>query len=183
VIRRRRELCYDAVNRAEKGRVRGHQGNAMTGGDDAIDPSRLILPGLGGFYRRLAPLSYALMRFSAGAVLFPHGVQKVFFTPIQRYVDAIAGHGLPLPTVLAYCTYSAELVGSACLALGLFTRVAAVVLWIEMSVIITIFQWQFGYFWTNRGIEYALLWWLLCIAIMFRGGGRYSLDRLIGKEF
>jgi putative oxidoreductase len=27
------------------------------------------------------------------------------------------------------------------------------------------------------------LWWLLCLAIFFRGGGRYAVDRLIGKEF
>jgi putative oxidoreductase len=74
-------------------------------------------------------------------------------------------------------------VASACLALGLFTRPAAIVVFIQMTVIITVFQWQFGYFWTSRGIEYALLWWLLCIAIFFRGGGRYSLDRLIGWEF
>ena len=33
------------------------------------------------------------------------------------------------------------------------------------------------------GIEYALLWWLLCLAIFFRGGGRYSVDYYIGKEF
>jgi putative oxidoreductase len=51
-----------------------------------------------------------------------------------------------------------------------------------MSVIITVFNWQYGYFWTNRGIEYALLWWLLCIAIFFRGGGPLSVDRLLGKE-
>jgi len=55
--------------------------------------------------------------------------------------------------------------------------------WIEMAVIIFVFQWQFGYFWTNHGYEYALLWLLLCTAIFFRGGGRYSLDHLIGKEF
>ncbi len=75
-------------------------------------------------------------------------------------------------------------VGAAiCLAIGLFTRLAALIIWIEMGVIIVFFQWQFGYFWTAKGIEYALLWWLLCIAIFFRGGGRYSVDRLIGKEF
>jgi len=27
-----------------------------------------------------------------------------------------------------------------------------------------------------------LLWLLLCTAIFFRGGGRYSVDHLIGKE-
>jgi putative oxidoreductase len=70
-----------------------------------------------------------------------------------------------------------------CLALGLFTRLAALIIWIQMAVIVTKFQWQYGYFWTNRGIEFALLWLLLCTAIFFRGGGKYSLDHLLGKEF
>ena len=52
-----------------------------------------------------------------------------------------------------------------------------------MLVIVLLFQWQFGYFWTARGYEFALLWLLLCIAIFFKGGGRYSIDRMIGKEF
>ena len=81
-----------------------------------------------------------------------------------------------MTAVLAGC------VAAICLAIGLFTRVAAVMIWIEMAVIITVFNWQFGYFWTNRGVEYALLWLLLCTAIFFRGGGRYSVDHLIGKE-
>jgi len=151
--------------------------------DDMFDTRRLIFPGLARLYQRFAPLSYAFMRFSTGAVLFPHGVQKVFFAPIQRYVDTIGSHGLPMPYFLALCTLFAESVGAACLAFGLFTRLAAAMIWIEMTVIIIVFQWKFGYFWTARGIEYALLWWLLCIAIFFRGGGRYSLDYLIGKEF
>jgi len=151
--------------------------------DDTFDTRRLIFPGMAKLYERFAPLSYAFMRFATGAVLFPHGVQKVFFSPLQRYVENIGGHGLPLPYFLALCTFFAESVGAACLALGLFTRLAAALIWVEMTVIILLFQWQFGYFWTNRGIEYALLWWLLCLAIFFRGGGRYSLDYLIGKEF
>ena len=70
-----------------------------------------------------------------------------------------------------------------CLAIGLFTRIAAAIVGIEMLVIVFLFQWQFGYFWTARGYEFALLWALLCIAIFFKGGGRYSVDRLIGTEF
>jgi putative oxidoreductase len=150
---------------------------------EAIEPRRLIFPGLAGLYGRFSPYSYAAMRFSAGAVLVPHGVQKVFFGSVGRYAEIIAAQGVPLALPLAYMTFFTEFIAASCLALGLFTRVAAVMIWIEMSVIITVFQWQNGYFWTNRGIEYALLWWLLCLAIFFRGGGRYSLDRLIGKEF
>lgn len=148
-----------------------------------IDPQRLIFPGLAGFYRLGAPYSYAFMRFATGAVLVPHGIQKVFFGEISRYATNIASKGLPFPEALAYLTFFTESVGAICLAIGLFTRVAAAMIWIEMLVIITLFQWQYGYFWTNRGVEYALLWLLLCSAIFFRGGGRYSVDRLIGKEF
>ncbi|HXQ52627.1 MAG TPA: DoxX family protein [Stellaceae bacterium] len=155
----------------------------MADTDGMVDTQRLIIPGLGGLYRRFSPMSYALMRFSAGAVLFPHGVQKVFFAPFQRYVDTIAQHHVPMAVFFTYCLFFTELVAAGCLALGLFTRIAAALIWIEMTVIILVFQWEFGYFWTNRGIEYALLWWLLCLAIFFRGGGRYSLDHLIGKEF
>jgi putative oxidoreductase len=151
--------------------------------EDTIEPQRLFFPGLAGLYKKFAPLSYAFMRFSTGAVLFPHGVQKVFFGSAANYAGTIGQHGLPAPLLLAYATLFSEFVASACLALGLFTRIAAVIILIQMTVIITVFQWQFGYFWTNRGYEYALLWWLLCIAIFFRGGGRYSLDRLIGREF
>ena len=151
--------------------------------ESEIERERLIFPGLAGLYRSLAPLSYAFMRFSAGAILFPHGVEKVLHGSIAAAAATIGNHGLPLALLLAYATLFAELVAAACLALGLFTRPAALVIWIEMTVIITIFQWNNGYFWTQKGYEFALLWWLLCIAIFFRGGGRYSLDRLIGREF
>jgi putative oxidoreductase len=60
---------------------------------------------------------------------------------------------------------------------------AAFILAVYMGIIVFFFQAQFGYFWTARGYEYALLWCLLSIGIFFRGGGRYSVDRLLGKEF
>jgi len=143
----------------------------------------LIIPALGPFYEKASPYAYGLMRFATGAVLVPHGIQKVFFLSIDRYTQIIAGKGLPFPELLAYLTFFTESVAAICLAIGLFTRIAAAMIAIEMLVIVFVFQWGFGYFWTNRGYEYALLWLLLCIAIFFRGGGRFSVDRLIGKEF
>ena len=149
----------------------------------AHDEPKLIFPGLASLYESLSPYSYALMRFATGAILVPHGVQKILNTPIAKFAPNIAAKGLPLPEALAYLTYFAESVAPACLAIGLFTRIAAAIVGIEMLVIVFLFQWQFGYFWTNRGYEFALLWLLLCIAIFFKGGGRYSIDRMIGKEF
>jgi putative oxidoreductase len=147
-----------------------------------IDSRRLIFPGLAGLYQKGSPYAYAFMRFATGAVLVPHGIQKFLYLPMEKFAPNIAGKGLPFPELLGYVTYFTESVAAICLAIGLFTRVAAAMIWIEMAVIITVFNWQFGYFWTNRGVEYALLWLLLCTAIIFRGGGRYSVDHLIGKE-
>jgi putative oxidoreductase len=143
----------------------------------------LIIPALGPFYEATSPYAYALMRFATGAVLVPHGVQKVFFLSIDRYNQIIGAKGLPFSELLAYLTFFTEFAAAICLAIGLFTRIAAAMIAIEMIVIIFVFQWPNGYFWTNRGYEYALLWTLLSIAIVFRGGGRFSVDRLIGKEF
>jgi putative oxidoreductase len=147
------------------------------------DEPKLIFPGLAAFYQRFSPYSYAFMRFATGAILVPHGVQKILTVPISKFAPNIAAKGLPFAEGLAYLTYFAESVAAVCLAIGLFTRIAAAVIGIEMLVIVLLFQWQFGYFWTVRGYEFALLWLLLCIAIFFKGGGRYSIDRIIGKEF
>lgn len=144
---------------------------------------KLIFPALSGFYDSLSPFSYAIMRFATGAILLPHGVTKVLNVPVDKFAQNIAAKGLPFPEALSYLTYFAESVAAACLAIGLLTRIAAAMIGIEMLVIVLLFQWQFGYFWTSRGYEFALLWTLLCFAIFFKGGGRYSVDRLIGREF
>jgi putative oxidoreductase len=123
------------------------------------------------------------MRFVTGAILVPHGVVKVMTGDIARFTTNIAGKGIPAAELLSYLVFFTESVGAACLAIGLFTRIAAAMVGIQMLVITFMFQWQYGYFWTSRGYEFALMWALLCVAIFFRGGGRYSVDHYIGKEF
>jgi putative oxidoreductase len=150
--------------------------------DEVVEPKRLVFPGLAGLYEKISPYSYALMRFSTGAVLVPHGIVKILNVPPEKFAENLTAHSFPMPLLLTYLVYFTESVAAACMAIGLFTRIAAAMVWLQMSVIIVVFQWQYGYFWTNRGIEFALLWWLLCIAIFFRGGERCSIDRMIGRE-
>jgi putative oxidoreductase len=147
-----------------------------------IDRSRLIFPGLGAFYEKLSPFSYAFMRVATGAVLLPHGIQKVFFGAMAATAKSVGGRGVPFADGFAVGATFIEFVAALCLCLGLFTRPAALLVAAEMFSIVFYFNWANGYFWTNRGVEFALLWALLSLAILFRGGGRYSLDRLIGKE-
>jgi putative oxidoreductase len=51
---------------------------------DMIDRRRLIVPALGKVYEAGAPYSYAFIRFATGAILFPHGFQKVFHSSPDR---------------------------------------------------------------------------------------------------
>lgn len=148
--------------------------------EDQIDAKRLVFPGLAGFYQAGSTYAYGFMRFCTGAILVPHGVQKLLHLPPNP--ASVAAHGLPLPELLAWATVFTESFGALFLALGFLTRFCAAAIWIEMAVIIVFFQWRFGYFWTGKGIEFALLWLLLCTAIFFRGGGRYSLDHYLGRE-
>ena len=40
-----------------------------------------------------------------------------------------------------------------------------------------------GFFWTAGGMEYSILILLVALVFMIRGGGEYSVDSKLGKEF
>ena len=76
-----------------------------------------------------------------------------------------------------------ELIAGPMLALGLFTRLACVPL--VLFLIVTNFErWRVGrYFWNKLGVEYTLMWLVATFYFLIHGGGLYSLDHLIGREF
>jgi putative oxidoreductase len=89
------------------------------------------------------------MRFATGAVLVPHGIQKIMLgSAVNLATNIDKQTGLPSPLMWAYFAIFAESVCAICLTIGLFTRVAALIILIEMVTIVFYFQWQFGYFWT-----------------------------------
>jgi putative oxidoreductase len=67
------------------------------------------------------------------------------------------------------------------LAVGLLTRLIALAVAIEMAVIAFAVLYP-NWSWGRRGMEYALFMGLIAISILMRGGGRYSLDRVLKKE-
>jgi putative oxidoreductase len=149
-----------------------------------MDETRLFFPGLAGLYRCLSPLGYALARFAVGATIFPHGFEKVFQGGVYRIAEGnILKLGLSPPLAWAWLVAVVECFGTAMLAFGLFTRPVALALAIEMTVIVFGIHFANGYAWTSRGFEYPMLLGLLCFAFVLGGGGKYSLDRLIGREF
>jgi putative oxidoreductase len=142
--------------------------------EGVIDKQRLIWPGLARLYEVIAPYSYALIRFGAGAVTMYHGYQKLFLGLAPFVAQNFSSKGLPFSQVLAYGLGIVQLLGGAALIMGLLTRPIALLFAIEMI---------FSIIWRYPRIEFPLLMLLIYVAIFFRGAGRFSLDRMIGKEF
>ena len=143
--------------------------------------TKLIIPGLGGIYDALGPLSYAVARFVLGGVIMVHGYAKLFggAAPIVAN-QLLAPLGFPAPLAWAYFIGILEFFGCAALAVGFLTRPIALMLTVEMAIVIFFIQLPQGY---NEYLEYTLILLVLSAVYAANGGGRYSLDHAIGREF
>jgi putative oxidoreductase len=146
-----------------------------------VDRKRLLVPGAAALYDILAPLSYTLIRFSLGVFLIPHGYVKLFQDDAVAASRNFVNFGWSHPLAWAYFIGGLEFFGGIMLAVGLLTRVVAGAFAIEMMVISFGVLWPV-WSWGKHGMEYALLMGILALAILFRGGSRYSLDHYIGRE-
>jgi putative oxidoreductase len=143
--------------------------------------TRLLIPALRGFYDRAADVSYLIIRLTAGLMLLPHGIPKVFEQGLGAFAAAgLARRGIEPALALACVIVFNETIGGVMLAAGFLTRVVAISIAIEMAVIGWVYVPKFG--WTGPGYEYALMWCLISFAIALRGGGPYSVDRKLGWE-
>ncbi|HBQ59461.1 MAG TPA: DoxX family protein [Balneolaceae bacterium] len=115
--------------------------------------------------------SLFLLRFGAGALIFTHGLPKLMkvFSGDFSFADPI-GIGPELSMILAAF---AEGICGLFVALGLWTRFAAIVLSINMAV---------AFFFAHAGDpfstkEKSLLFLLMFVVILFTGAGKYSIDQ------
>jgi putative oxidoreductase len=147
---------------------------------DSGEP-KLIFSGLAGFYAAVSDLWYPMIRITVGAILLVHGWGKIK-TGITGLAAYLGRAGLEPPLPLAYVVYINETIGAACIILGLFTRFFAASIAIELAVALWVVHYAKGFGASAGGYEYVLMWGIIMFAIALRGGGPYSLDRVIGME-
>ena len=145
---------------------------------------QLVFPGLAAFYARIRDLSYLLIRITVGGQLLVHGIAKLMGPGVMAFAaGSLARRGIEPSVPLAFVVFFNETVGAVCLILGLFTRVIAPIIAVQFLVITLVhFHNGYGFASAGGGWEYPLMWGLIVFAISLRGGGPYSLDRVIGKE-
>jgi putative oxidoreductase len=126
-----------------------------------------------------------ILRLILGVVFVPHGMQKILgFAGTMDFFTVKLG----IPAIFAFLAIMAEFLGSWGLITGLLTRVAAFGITVNMIVAVYLLHWQHGFFMNwfgnqkGEGFEYHLLVIAIGIALMIRGGGKWSLDGLIAKR-
>jgi putative oxidoreductase len=147
--------------------------------------SRLYVPALGSIYSAVGEYAEPILRIALGGVLIPHGLQKLFgmfggmgFARNAELFDKLGYTPGVFWGTLVGCT---ELIGGILLIVGLFTRFAAAAVVIFMLTAIH-FTSAKGFFWGAGGMEYPILIGVCALFFLIRGGGRCSVDHMIGRE-
>jgi putative oxidoreductase len=132
-----------------------------------------------------------ILRISLALVIFAHGAQKVLGWFGGRGLEATMAYFMKvhhLPVELAVLPIAAEFLGPIGLFLGLLTRVAAIAIAVDMAVAVYLVHLKFGFFvnWSGKqageGFEFHILVFAIAIALMIKGSGSWSVDRLISRK-
>ncbi|HWW16701.1 MAG TPA: DoxX family protein [Candidatus Dormibacteraeota bacterium] len=123
---------------------------------------------------RLQPLALLVMRLALGAVMFVHGYHKVF-GGLHHHAQFVASLGLPAWT--AYVSSFTEFLGGLLVLIGLFTRIAAFAICINLSVAILKVHLHNGLM-GNGGYEFPLALAALAFALIFFGAGPIAFDHI-----
>ena len=129
-----------------------------------------------------------VVRLILGAVFFAHGAQKMLgwfgghgFSATMAFFT----HNMGIPAFLAFLAIAAEFFGGLGLLVGLLGRVAAFGILCNMVVAIVMVSGHVGFFMNwfgaqkGEGYEYHLLAIALCVTILVKGSGAFSIDRAL----
>ena len=131
-----------------------------------------------------------IIRVVLGAILFPHGAQKLLgwfggygFNGTMGFLTGTAG----LPWAIAFLVIILEFFGALALIFGFATRVVAVGI-IALFAGIIFMHLQNGFFmnWSGQqageGFEYHLLVIGMALALLISGAGKWSIDYVLQKK-
>jgi putative oxidoreductase len=124
------------------------------------------------------PFGALVMRIVLGAIMVAHGYQKIIPHGALDNFAHIVTH-LGLPAWLAYMGAFTEFFGGILLIGGLFSRIAGMLMTIEMAVAIYKVHLHGGLVASN-GYAFPLTCLAIALMIVFTGSGAVALDNLMG---
>lgn len=132
----------------------------------------------------LVDLAVFIGRVAIGGCFVVHALGKLGLVGtgnMAGFTDWLRSLGVPYPWLQARMAMLSELLGGACLALGLFTRPACLVLIGTMAVAGLLGHKGAGYLITNNppGAEYTINLAVVCFMFLLIGPGVLSLDAML----
>ena len=125
-------------------------------------------------------LGLLILRLSVGIMLIHHGYEKL--ENIENFADAfVRPLHLPFPIFFSYIAAFSEIVGSWLIIFGLATRFGALAILGTMSFAIyhAIMTGGFNIYL----LELLVIYWGGAACIVLNGGGKFSIDHLIARQF
>jgi len=124
----------------------------------------------------MQPLALLVLRIVLGAIFIGHGYHKVN-GHMQEFANYVAS--LHIPRWLGYVAACTEFLGGILIVMGLFTRVVAVGLLIDMVVAIFKVHLPHGFIGTG-GYEFPLSLAAIAFSLIFFGAGPIAVDGVRG---
>ncbi|MBI4388031.1 MAG: DoxX family protein [Candidatus Omnitrophica bacterium] len=121
----------------------------------------------------LLDLGLLWLRILMGVGIAHHGFGKVFGGNIEGFAQGVAKLGFPVPIVFAWLSALAEFAGGILVAIGFQTRIAALFVFINMSV--AAFMQHAAD--PLKVKELALCYWVMAGTLILTGGGKFSFKR------
>jgi putative oxidoreductase len=125
-------------------------------------------------------LGFLLLRLSIGIMLIHHGYEKL--ENIENFADAfVRPLHLPFPVFFSYVAAFSEIMGSWLIIFGLATRLGALAILgtasfgIYHALVTTGFNIYL--------LELLVLYWGGAVCVVLNGGGKFSIDHLIARQF
>ena len=147
-----------------------------------------FLFGGAGATTRFGDLGLLVLRASVGlGIAVGHGWGKVYqpghIGPSGAFVKLVSDMGVPAPMGAAWLAALTEFVGGVLIAAGFLTRPAALALAFNMAVAAFVASAE-APLWGPKdpNKEFALLYLVAFVALIFTGAGRFSVDKFLRKS-
>ena len=118
------------------------------------------------------------LRLLTGAGIGYHGYQKLFQSDMSQLIAGVGKMGFPHPEIFAWAAALSEFLGGILIALGLFTRTAALFVFCTMAVAAFVALAKDPL----QAKELALAYLTISGALVFMGGGGLSFDAIFFKK-
>lgn len=116
-----------------------------------------------------------LIRIITGLLVAYHGLEIFDEKIMSGYLEWDSVKSLPSPKTMVFIGKGLELVAGTCLAIGLFTRVAALFIFVDMMFIC--FKVANGRFYYED--QHPFLFGLLALVFFFTGPVKFSFDNYL----